>query len=51
MQVKFEEAIVGLRSKSNYKNDVLEQKLMVFQNELEKKELTLRELVQRSGLD
>jgi len=51
MQNKFETAISGLRDKSNFKNDVLEQKLMVFQNELEKKELTLRELVQRSGLD
>jgi len=51
MANKFETAISGLRDKSNFKNDVLEQKLMVFQNELEKKELTLRELVQRSGLD
>ena len=51
MGAKFEIAIQGLRDKSNFKNDVLEQKLMVFQSELEKKELTLRELVQRSGLD
>lgn len=51
MYGKFEEAVSGLRAKANFKNDVLEQKLMVMGGDLEKKEHTLRELVQRSGLD
>lgn len=51
MYHKFELAIEQLRGRANYKNDQLEQKLGMFQTEYEKKELTLRELVQRSGLD
>lgn len=51
MYRKFEIAVAQLQTKSNYKNEVLEQKLGVFQGELEKKEMTLKELVQRSGLD
>lgn len=51
MYKKFEIAIRQLQSKSEYKNELLENKLAVFQRQLETKELTLRELVQRSGLD
>ena len=48
---KFELAIEQLRSKANYKNQMLDEILAVRQAELEKKEVQLRELVQRSGLD
>ncbi len=51
MYSKFEEAINQLRTRADYKNEMLERKLQVFQQDYEKKELTLRELVQRSGLD
>lgn len=51
MQAKFELAIDQLRSRANYKNQVLDEVLAVRQAELEKKEVQLRELVQRSGLD
>lgn len=51
MYRKFEIAINQLQSRADYKNEQLEDKLGVFMTELEKKELTLRELVQRSGLD
>ena len=51
MYKKFEIAIKQLQGKAEYKNEILEQKLDVFQKQLETKELTLRELVQRSGLD
>jgi len=51
MYSKFEEAINQLRTRADYKNELLERKLQVFQQDYEKKELTLRELVQRSGLD
>lgn len=51
MYDKFELAIDQLRSRSNYKNQVLDEVLAVRQAELEKKEVQLRELVQRSGLD
>lgn len=51
MYDKFEIAIDQLRSRSNYKNQVLDEVLAVRQAELEKKEVQLRELVQRSGLD
>lgn len=51
MYAKFEQAAAQLRDKANFKNQILEQKLMVFQAEYEKKELTLRELLQRSNLD
>ncbi len=40
-----------MRTRADYKNEMLERKLQVFQQDYEKKELTLRELVQRSGLD
>ena len=48
---KFENAIGQLRGRSNFKNEQLDDKLAVFQAELDRKELTLRELVQRSGLE
>jgi len=51
MYIKFEKAIEQLQSRANYKNEQLELKLGVFTDDMEKKELTLRELVQRSGLD
>jgi len=51
MYRKFEVAINQLQQRADYKNEQLEDKLGVFMTELEKKELTLRELVQRSGLD
>ena len=51
MYRKFEVAINQLQSRTDYKNEQLEEKLGVFQTELEKKEMTLREIVQRSGLD
>ena len=51
MYKKFEIAIEQLRSRANYKNQVLDEVLAVRQAELEKKEIQLRELVQRSGLD
>jgi len=51
MQGKFELAIDQLRSRANYKNQMLDEVLAVRQAELEKKEVQLRELVQRSGLD
>lgn len=50
MYRKFEQAIEQLRSRADFKNEKLEEKLMVFENELEKKELTFRELAQRCGL-
>jgi 3-dehydroquinate dehydratase len=51
MNHKFELAIDQLRQKANYKNQMLDEILAVRQAELEKKEVQLRELVQRSGLD
>ena len=51
MYEKFEIAIEQLRSRANVKNQVLDQVLAVRQAELEKKDVQLRELVQRSGLD
>lgn len=51
MQAKFEMVIDQLRSKANMKNQYLDEVLAVRQAELEKKEVQLRELVQRSGLD
>lgn len=50
MYVKFEQAIEQLRGRADFKNEKLEEKLQVFENELEKKELTFRELAQRCGL-
>ena len=51
MQQKFEQVIMQLKQKANYKDYMLEQKLVTFQRDYDKKELDLRELVQRSGLD
>lgn len=51
MSTNFEAAIEQLQTRADYKNDLLEQKLAVFQRDLERKEMTLRELIQRSGLD
>lgn len=50
MYKKFEQAIEQLRCRADYKNEKLEEKLAVFEGELEKKELTFRELAQRCGL-
>jgi len=50
MYVKFEIAIAQLRGRAEYKNEKLEEKLHVFEDELEKKELNFRELAQRCGL-
>merc|ERR1712166_304809 len=47
---KFKQAIEQLRSRADFKNERLEEKLNVFESELEKKELTFRELAQRCGL-
>jgi uncharacterized coiled-coil protein SlyX len=51
MTSKFELAIDQLNSKANYRNQVLDEVLAVRQSELDRKEVQLRELVQRSGLD
>jgi SMC interacting uncharacterized protein involved in chromosome segregation len=51
MYKKFELAVNQLHSKSEYKNSILEQKLSQLQEEFERKEVQLNELVQRSGLD
>ena len=51
MYRKYEIAIEQLRNKSDYKNQILDEKLRAYQNEQERKELQLSELVQRSGLD
>ncbi len=51
MYRKFEIAIRQLQGRAEYKNEILERKLAVFQRDYERKEMTLRELVQRSGLD
>ena len=51
MYRKFEIAIGQLQSKANYKNNQLDERLAVLHNDLEKKEATITELVQRSGLD
>ena len=51
MYAKFELAVEQLRGKANAKNQVLDQVLAVRQAELERKDVQLRELVQRSGLD
>lgn len=51
MYRKFEVAIDQLKQRSDYKNNVLEEKLGLLQNEYEVKEVQLQELVQRSGLD
>lgn len=51
MLKKFEKAIGQLRARSNFKNEQLDDKLAVFMAELDRKDLTLRELVQRSGLE
>lgn len=50
MYKKFEIAIAQLRGRAEYKNEKLEEKLRVFEDELEKKELNFRELAQRCGL-
>lgn len=51
MYHKFEIAIRQLQGRAEFKNEILERKLAVFQRDFERKEMTLRELVQRSGLD
>lgn len=51
MMAKFELCVEQLRNKANIKNQVLDQVLAVRQAELERKNVQLRELVQRSGLD
>lgn len=51
MYRKYEVAIEQLRQRTDYKNQVLDEKQHVLQNEYERKEVQLQELVQRSGLD
>ena len=51
MYEKFELVVEQLRTKANVKNQVLDSVLAVRQAELERKDVQLRELVQRSGLD
>ena len=51
MYQKFEVAVDQLRQRANQKNQLLDEVLAVRQAELEKKEVQLREIVQRSGLD
>ncbi len=51
MYSKYEVAIEQLRQRTDYKNQVLDEKQNVLQNEYERKEVQLQELVQRSGLD
>ena len=50
MYNKFETAIKQLTDRAEFNNEALERKLAVFERELQKKELTLREIAQRSGL-
>jgi len=51
MYHKYELAIEQLRQKADYKNTVLDERLEVLQNELDRKEGQLQHLVQMSGLD
>ena len=51
MSNKFEKGIDQHRTRVNHKNKVLEMVLEVRTGELEKKEVQVRELVQRSGLE
>ncbi len=51
MYKKFEMAVDQLKGRAEYKNYVLEEKLNEFSTDLERKEVQLNELVQRSGLD
>jgi chromosome segregation ATPase len=51
MYRKYEMAIEQLRQRTDYKNQVLDDKQNLLQNEYERKEVQLQELVQRSGLD
>ena len=44
-------AIKQLQARTDYKNDRLEDKLGVFQTELQSKEMVMKEVIQRSGLD
>ena len=45
MYKKFELAISQLRSRSDYKNQILDEKLRVLQSEFERKEVQLQELI------
>lgn len=51
MYKRFEIVVGQLQSRANYKNEQLEEKLGNFEGAMERKELTLRDIVQRSGLD
>ena len=51
MYQKFDTAVHQLKARAAHKNKVLDQVLAVRQAELEKKEVQMRELVQRSQLD
>lgn len=51
MYKKFEVAIQQLRTRADYKNQVLDEKLRVLQSQLDTKEVQLQHLIQRSGLD
>jgi len=51
MYARFEIVVGQLQSRANYKNDQLFEKLQNLESAVERKELTLRDIVQRSGLD
>lgn len=51
MYQKFEVAMTRLKKRTDYKNTVLEGKLAQLQDEHEKKEGQLREVVQRAGFE
>jgi len=51
MYSKFESAMARLRNRTDYKNAVLENKLKLLQDEFDKKEIQLKEVVQRVGFE
>jgi growth arrest-specific protein 8 len=51
MYQKFESAMGKLKKRSEYRNTVLDNKLTVLQDEYEKKEAQLQEVVQRGGFE
>ena len=51
MYQKFESAMARLKKRSDYRNTILENKLNVLQDEHEKKETQLQEVVQRAGFE
>ena len=51
MYDRFEAVVNQLQSRSDVKNEILSEKLNELEGAMERKELTLRDIVQRSGLD